>query len=83
MFWCADDWLAMFPTVCRVEANTSAVTPRIKYSERLKRLYYEITFDVILLFGLTELQAQIAYTDSSVTQGIRKDTFADGMLEVY
>ncbi|KAJ2936972.1 hypothetical protein H1R20_g123, partial [Candolleomyces eurysporus] len=40
-------------------------THRVKYSERLKKLYCEITFDVILLFGLTELQAQIAFVDSS------------------
>ena len=64
----------MFPTVCRVEANTSAIVPTIKYSDRLKKLYCEITFDIILLFGLTELQAQIAFVDLSVSPSFRANS---------
>jgi hypothetical protein len=48
-----------FPTVCTVEVNTSFLPIQMNTSNGAR--YYEAAFDVVLLFGLTELKAQIAY----------------------
>lgn len=54
----------MYPVLCRVRADTSMVRQSKKRDVDGKR-YYEIEFSVVLLFGLTELKAQIVYTDSA------------------
>ncbi|KAJ2917723.1 hypothetical protein MD484_g2725, partial [Candolleomyces efflorescens] len=53
---------------CKVEADVSMVKRRFHKSTadgRQGRSYYEIEFDVVLLFGLTELRAQIAYLENN------------------
>lgn len=51
----------MYPVLCTVGADTSMV-PQKKKRDVYGRRYYEIEFSVVLLFGLTELKAQLVYT---------------------
>ncbi|KAF6748676.1 hypothetical protein DFP72DRAFT_915785 [Ephemerocybe angulata] len=67
-----DDDTDLYPAVCTVKADTSSLTPRVRTSPRGLK-YYTISFDVVLLFGLTELKAQIAYKENGVER--RYDSF--------
>ncbi|KAJ7841610.1 hypothetical protein B0H14DRAFT_3457380 [Mycena olivaceomarginata] len=59
-------WLDVAP-VCRIEANTSGLTKYPTYRPKVPNsTYYELKFDVILSFGLTELKAQIAWVENGV-----------------
>ncbi|RXW25668.1 hypothetical protein EST38_g134 [Candolleomyces aberdarensis] len=53
---------------CTVKADTSMVKPekRLSYTDGRLRKYYQIDYDIVLLFGLTELKAQIAYMENGV-----------------
>ncbi|KAJ6592474.1 hypothetical protein B0H19DRAFT_1245347 [Mycena capillaripes] len=56
----------LYQVVCKIEADTSQLT---KYPTRRRgktAFFYELKFDVILSFGLTELKAQIAWLESGV-----------------
>ncbi|KAF6748630.1 hypothetical protein DFP72DRAFT_1174069 [Ephemerocybe angulata] len=55
----------MYPPLCRVTADTSGIHPRTKRTAAGQH-YYEIEYDVVLQFGLTELKAQIAYKINGV-----------------
>ncbi|KAJ7905200.1 hypothetical protein B0H13DRAFT_1716733 [Mycena leptocephala] len=69
----ADDpqWVDVEPdhyqTVCKIEADTSRLT---KYPTRRRGVpnstFFELKFDVILSFGLTELKAQIAWLENGI-----------------
>jgi hypothetical protein len=52
-----------YPVVCTIEADTSLVQPKKKVS-RYGTTYYEISFQIAILFGLTELKAQIIYKEN-------------------
>ncbi|KZP02654.1 hypothetical protein FIBSPDRAFT_770389, partial [Athelia psychrophila] len=58
-----------FPALCVVEADTShvadAAEPRIG---RHGGVYYEIGYSIVLLFGLTELKAQICWVEHVSSQ---------------
>ncbi|KAK2462942.1 hypothetical protein APHAL10511_005140 [Amanita phalloides] len=68
----APEWIdqapGLFPNLCIVTADVSKVKRLIrpKTSVKTGRPYYELFFDVILLFGLTELKAQIAWKENGV-----------------
>ena len=49
--------------MCTIEADTSRVQPKRKVS-RYGTAYYEISFQIAILFGLTELKAQIIYKEN-------------------
>ncbi|KAF6752161.1 hypothetical protein DFP72DRAFT_1171705 [Ephemerocybe angulata] len=67
-----------FAAVCKVEADTSAVTPSVR-ENAAGETYYEIRFSVVLLFGLTELKAQVAYEENGVEKrGPAAVVFAGG-----
>lgn len=51
-----------FDTVCVVEADISGIQPVESVSPTGDK-YYAIAFEIVLLFGLTELKAQIAYKE--------------------
>lgn len=59
----------MFSTLCYIEADTSQISQTLKphrspgASKKKKKSYYIMEFDVVLLFGLTELKAQIAWKE--------------------
>lgn len=53
-----------YQAVCTVAVDTSSVKPDLEYSEEKKSYYCLISFEVVLLFGLTELKAQIAYCEN-------------------
>jgi len=55
-----------FSHLCTVRADTSAVSPAM-HRERGRR-YYTIEYDVVLLFGLTELQAHIRWVEKGVVK---------------
>lgn len=61
-----DDDPDMFPVVCTVEADTSAVKLEELRSGATGSTYYRLEFEIILLFGLTELQAQIAWEEDGI-----------------
>jgi len=59
----------MFPTLCTMTADTSQVAKLLKPRYGLNQVpYYRLHYKIILLFGLTELKAQI----SSMENGIEK-----------
>lgn len=62
-----DEWFQMqahFTTMCHVIADTSTIASSLR-AQRAPGVgdYYTLHFDVILLFGLTELKAQISWND--------------------
>jgi len=58
----------MFATLCTVEANTSQMIKAIKPRRgRGGTWFYEQKFSVVLLFGLTELKAQLSWMEDVST----------------
>jgi hypothetical protein len=57
-------FLDLFPVLCTVVGDTArladSLNPKIGL---LGRKYYEIDFDVVLLFGRTEFAAQISWLE--------------------
>jgi hypothetical protein len=55
----------MYATICYIGANTSQISKNLKprLSSGAGRIYYALELEVILLFGLTELKAQIAWKE--------------------
>ncbi|KAF6752179.1 hypothetical protein DFP72DRAFT_456544 [Ephemerocybe angulata] len=62
-----DDEPSMFPSTCVVQADLSVVPPELRVSST-GRMYYVFVFQVVLLFGLTELKAQAVYKDRNGTE---------------
>ncbi len=55
----------MFSTLCTVQADTSGITQDLAMETgRGGQRYYTIKFDVVLLFGLTELKAQLQWVEN-------------------
>jgi hypothetical protein len=55
---------ARFTTMCHVIADTSTIARSLRPQQAPGGGdYYSLDFDVILLFGLTELKAQISWSD--------------------
>ena len=63
--YATDEWslnIARFTPLCDVTANTSKITRTLlPQTAPDGGVYYEMEYDVILLFGLTELKAQISW----------------------
>ena len=59
------DMLDMYPTLCYIGADTSQMSKKLQLrrSKETGNIYYILEFDVVLLFGLTELKAQIAWQE--------------------
>ena len=56
---------ARFTTMCSVIADTSVIAHSLQPKQAPGGdVYYRLDFDVVLLFGLTELKAQISWSDS-------------------
>jgi hypothetical protein len=53
-----------YTTLCSVDVNLSAL-PRIRLPKSGQEggFYYQANFDIVLLFGLTELKAQVAWME--------------------
>ncbi|KAF8652555.1 hypothetical protein AX16_004338 [Volvariella volvacea WC 439] len=63
--WIADESPSDWETMCTIEADSpmlSLIASR-ELSIVTGGIYYEIDFDIILLFGLTEFKAQIAWVE--------------------
>ncbi|KAJ6580173.1 hypothetical protein DFH09DRAFT_325777 [Mycena vulgaris] len=55
----------LYKVVCKIEADTSCLTkPRRR--RNAFEFFYELAFDVVLSFGLTELKAQIEWVENGV-----------------
>jgi uncharacterized protein (DUF885 family) len=54
------DYPGNFTTVCEMQVDLSQV-PQIAKPASAGGKYYTIDYDVILIFGLTELQAQVRW----------------------
>ena len=52
----------MFSRLCIVRADMSHIVLQPRHSKR-RAIYYRRDFDVVLLFGLTELKAQICWKE--------------------
>ncbi|KAI6123788.1 hypothetical protein EDD16DRAFT_608175 [Pisolithus croceorrhizus] len=57
-----------YTELCTIFADTSKLTSSLQPCQRPNGLavYYTLTFDVIMLFGLTELKAQISWKENGV-----------------
>jgi len=55
-----------FSRLCKVLANTSVIARDLEPITRAGSTFYNVSFDVIILFGLTELQAQIRWLEKGV-----------------
>jgi len=52
-----------FSTLCTIRANLSVATKDLVLKKKASgQVYYQLDYDVIVLFGLTELQAYLAWT---------------------
>ncbi|KAF6752156.1 hypothetical protein DFP72DRAFT_905074 [Ephemerocybe angulata] len=75
--WVSDE-PDMYTVVCKVEADTEAITA-VERTNPAGEIYYEIEFYVVLMFGLTELKAQIAYMeDGEQRRGPAAVVFSSG-----
>jgi hypothetical protein len=55
----------MFSTLCTVQADLSQMTKTLKPRRGRKGVqFYQQDYDVVLLFGLTELKAYISWMDN-------------------
>ncbi|KAF8181796.1 hypothetical protein BJ912DRAFT_1145353 [Pholiota molesta] len=57
-----------YTTLCSIDVNVS-VLPRVrlpKYGAQEGGFYYQANFDIVLLFGLTELKAQVAWKEGGI-----------------
>lgn len=54
----------LFTDVCTVQADTSKATESLRPKLGPDGFYYSLSFDIILLFGLTELKAQISWMEN-------------------
>lgn len=62
-----------FPDLCEVTADITKLKSSIRpQTNHRGTKFFIVKFDVILLFGLTELKAQIAWTQS-VSRGFSLD----------
>ena len=59
----AQSQIDKFETLCHVKADVSTAPHTSKYTT-MGKISYERNYDVILLVGLTELKAQVSWTDS-------------------
>ncbi|KAJ7760087.1 hypothetical protein DFH07DRAFT_1023117 [Mycena maculata] len=55
-----------YVVLCTVHADTSKVAQTLKEKIGTLGIYYRLKIDVVLSFGLTELKAQIAWSDNGV-----------------
>ncbi|KAF8638101.1 hypothetical protein AX17_002441 [Amanita inopinata Kibby_2008] len=68
----APEWLDsapnLFPDLCVVTADMSGVKKSLQphYNQSAQTTYYRVEFEIVLLFGLTELKAQIAWKENGV-----------------
>ena len=60
-----DPEIDMFPTMCTVKADMSQMAKNLKPERGLTGgMYYTVEYDIILCLGLTELKAQVAWTEN-------------------
>jgi hypothetical protein len=60
-----DSVIDMFSTLCTVHADISGMSKTLMPQRGLTgSLYYNLKFGIILCFGLTELKAQIVWTEN-------------------
>ncbi|KAJ3523687.1 hypothetical protein NMY22_g11331 [Coprinellus aureogranulatus] len=60
-----DDEPGCYESVCTVEADTSMIEP-VEQCTADGRPYYTMAFDIVLMFGLAELKAQIAWKENGL-----------------
>lgn len=54
----------MFDKLCSVALETGGIKPSRQTSPHSGVVYYKIKYDIVLLFGLTELKAQVAWKEN-------------------
>lgn len=53
----------MFDLLCKVDFETGRIKP-VRQTSGSGVAYYKIDYDVVLLFGLTEIKAQVAWKEN-------------------
>ncbi|KAF8638104.1 hypothetical protein AX17_002444 [Amanita inopinata Kibby_2008] len=72
----------MFTPVCTVVADTSSLPNSETSQQSVAGLrYYRKEYDIILLFGMTELKAQIAWTENGVERRSPATVVYDTLVE--
>ncbi|EIW80616.1 hypothetical protein CONPUDRAFT_166095 [Coniophora puteana RWD-64-598 SS2] len=61
-----DEAQGAFSTACSVQADTSVASKALQALRGYSSTYYVLWYDIILKFGLTELQAQISWIENGV-----------------
>jgi hypothetical protein len=61
--WMTNDSADYFEDNCEIQGDLTSLKPSLKLYHSGKRAYYNFQVDVVLLFGLTELKAQIAWKE--------------------
>jgi len=72
----------MFPTLCYVHADTSKVASTISPRRGYAGLqFYRQQFSIVLIFGLTELQAQLCWEEDGIEQRSPATVVFDQVIE--
>ncbi|EIW80583.1 hypothetical protein CONPUDRAFT_166074 [Coniophora puteana RWD-64-598 SS2] len=58
-----DDEESEYTELCTVYADTSSIAKNLRKKKNGGFTFYQLEFDIILLFGLTELQAQVRWLE--------------------
>ncbi|KAL1674598.1 hypothetical protein EV122DRAFT_293372 [Schizophyllum commune] len=66
------DWVDVDEDLCYIEGDEHTKPRATQEEGRDGRTYWTLEFDVVLLFGLTELQAQLAWPDENLIQCARR-----------
>lgn len=61
-----------YTTLFKLSANSAHITPR-KLLSASGATYYRISYDLVVLFGLTEMQAQLKWIDADVCNYLNKN----------
>ncbi|KIY64371.1 hypothetical protein CYLTODRAFT_438236 [Cylindrobasidium torrendii FP15055 ss-10] len=64
--WISDAPQESFSTLCTIKSDVTTVQLRPGINAHTKGTYYILDFEIILLLGLTELKAQVAWKENGV-----------------
>jgi hypothetical protein len=75
----ADLTLVMYQTLCYIGADTSDISRNLepRRSPGTGKLYYRMKFDIVLLFGLTEFKAQIAWDEQVILSSLLSNIYSN------
>ncbi len=57
-------YVELYSTLCFIKADLSHIPKLRKYSNHIRGYYYEVKYNIVLSFGLTEFKAFIAWREN-------------------